>query len=70
MKAAVGDRIVVQVDQDGASRRIGIITEVRHPDGTPPYMVRWLDERESLFFPSISARIEPHEEHVANDAAL
>ncbi len=38
MLAQVGDRLVVGGDPD----RTGIIIEVPHADGTPPYVVRWL----------------------------
>ncbi|MCY9783437.1 DUF1918 domain-containing protein [Nocardiopsis sp. EMB25] len=56
-EVSVGDRIIV--DQ-GAGRRVGVITQLRHADGSPPYVVRWLDtERESLFFPGVSTRVEP-----------
>ena len=38
---------------------IRIITAVGHPDGAPPYQVRWLDTgRTTLIFPGAEARIE------------
>lgn len=44
----------------GDRRRIGVVVELRHPDGSPPYMVRWLDDgHEALVFPGPDARIEP-----------
>ena len=43
MMAHVGDRLVLEGVHVGDARRIGVITAVRHPDGTPPYEVRWLD---------------------------
>lgn len=59
MKAKVGDRIIEEGRHVGDHRRIGVITEVRHDDGTPPYMVRWLDsEHEALVFPGTDAHIE------------
>jgi hypothetical protein len=37
-----------------------VITAVRHPDGTPPYAVRWLDsDQEVLVFPGPEAHVEP-----------
>lgn len=38
MLAHVGDRLVVGGDPE----RTGIVIEVPHADGTPPYVVRWL----------------------------
>jgi hypothetical protein len=38
MLAQVGDRLVVGGDPE----RAGIIIEVPHADGSPPYVVRWL----------------------------
>jgi hypothetical protein len=39
---------------------VGVITALRHEDGTPPYVVKWLDNgHEALVFPGSDARIEP-----------
>ena len=43
MKGEVGDRLVLKGTHVGDHSRIGVITELRHSDGTPPYVVRWLD---------------------------
>jgi Domain of unknown function (DUF1918) len=52
--------LILEATRVGEHRRIGVITEVRHPDGTPPYLVRWLDrDHESLVFPGPDARVEP-----------
>lgn len=60
MKAHVGDRLVLEAIHVGEPRRVGVITELRHRDGTPPYIVRWLDtDRESMVFPGSEARVEP-----------
>jgi len=60
MKANVGDRLVLEGTHVGDVRRVGVVVAVRHDDGRPPYMVRWLDnEHESLFFPGPDARVEP-----------
>lgn len=59
MNGHVGDRLVVERTH-GGSLRVGIITALTHPDGSPPYRVRWLDtERESLVFPPPDAHVEP-----------
>ncbi len=49
MRAHVGDWIAFPID--GHTRR-GRVLAVIHPDGTPPYRVRWLeDDHESIFVP-------------------
>ncbi|HUZ35523.1 MAG TPA: DUF1918 domain-containing protein [Streptosporangiaceae bacterium] len=59
MKAKVGDRLVIDGTNLGDRRRVGIVTGVGHPDGSPPYTVRWLeDNHESLVFPGPAARVE------------
>jgi hypothetical protein len=52
MKAKAGDWLVIKgLTVDRAEQR-GLITEVRSGDGSPPYVVRWLDsDREALVFP-------------------
>ena len=56
MKAHVGDRLVV----DGDGDRVGLIIGVRHTDGTPPYVIKWLsDGHVALVFPGPYARILP-----------
>ncbi len=58
MNANVGDRIIVRGHQVGEANREGVIAEVRGADGTPPYVVRWSDGHEALFFPGSDATIE------------
>jgi hypothetical protein len=59
MKANLGDRLILEGTHVGDHRRVGIITEVRHPDHSPPYMVKWLDNgHEALVFPGPDAKIE------------
>jgi hypothetical protein len=60
MIAQVGDRIVLEGTRAGDQRRVGVVLEVRNADGTPPYLVRWLDDgHEAFVFPGSDARIEP-----------
>jgi hypothetical protein len=60
MKANIGDRLVEEGPRVGDARRVGVITALRREDGTPPYLVRWLDSgHEALVFPGPNARIEP-----------
>ena len=62
MKAKIGDRLVIERTGAGGVRRAGLVVALRHADGTPPYVVRWLDdEHESLVFPGADARVEPRE---------
>ncbi|MBX6386122.1 MAG: DUF1918 domain-containing protein [Microbispora sp.] len=60
MRAAVGDRLIVESIHSGGTGRIGIVVALYHTDGSPPYHVRWLDEeRETVcFYPGPDARIE------------
>ena len=59
MLAHVGDRLIMEGTHVGDARRIGVITALRHQDGTPPYVVRWLDDgHEALVFPGPDARVE------------
>ncbi|HEY8472583.1 MAG TPA: DUF1918 domain-containing protein [Natronosporangium sp.] len=60
MKAQVGDRLVVAGTRVGDSERIGVVTEIRHDDGSPPYRVRWEDGHEALVYPGPDARVIPH----------
>ncbi|MFB6959691.1 DUF1918 domain-containing protein [Streptomyces sp. NPDC056309] len=58
MRALVGDEIVVRGTAAGVIARDGEIVRLRHPDGSPPYDVRWTDSgRVSLYFPGPDAYI-------------
>jgi hypothetical protein len=49
MQADIGDWITIPIS--GHPRR-GRVVAVPHPDGSPPYRVRWLDDdHETLVFP-------------------
>lgn len=59
MKAAIGDRIVVVSAHLGAQVREGRVVELRHDDGTPPYVVEWLDSgQRGLYYPGPDGRVE------------
>lgn len=59
MKAQTGDRIVLEGTHVGDARRVGVVLEVRHADGSPPYLVKWLDnDHEALVYPGPDARLE------------
>lgn len=58
MHALVGDRLVVHSAHVGAKGREGEIVEVRHDDGSPPYLVKWSDTaHESLVYPGPDAEV-------------
>ncbi|MFD8478121.1 DUF1918 domain-containing protein [Kitasatospora sp. NPDC059673] len=58
MRAAIGDRIIVEGTRPGAARRDGEVVALHHTDGSPPYDVRWSDTgRVSEYFPGPDARI-------------
>ena len=64
MWARVGDQIVVAGPTVGESGRDGEIVGLHHPDGTPPYDVRWSDTgRVTVFFPGPDARIKHLTDH-------
>lgn len=56
MHARKGDRIVIRGQHVGDTVREAEVLEVQHPDGSPPYVVRWSDTgHEALFFPGTDA---------------
>jgi len=56
VQAQVGNWLVVRARVLDQPVRIGQILETPHPDGSPPYVVRWLDdERTSVVFPGNDA---------------
>ncbi|MEU5439896.1 DUF1918 domain-containing protein [Streptomyces griseofuscus] len=58
MRARVGDEIVVRGTTAGVIARDGEIVGLHHPDGSPPYDVRWADSgRVTLYFPGPDAYI-------------
>jgi len=60
MQAKVGDELTVRGRLVGDEERHGEIIEVHGPDGAPPYLVRWQDDHESVFFPSSDTMVEHH----------
>jgi Domain of unknown function (DUF1918) len=58
MQAEAGDGLTVQGRRQGDEVRHGVIVEVHGEDGAPPYLVRWEDGHESVFFPSSDATVE------------
>jgi len=59
MKAAVGDRIIVVPRVVGGPPRDAKVVELRHADGSPPYVVEWSDTgQRALYFPGSDGRVE------------
>jgi hypothetical protein len=58
MRADVGDRLVIKGHHVGDSDRGAEILEVQGEDGGPPFVVRWDDGHEGLFFPGSDAVVE------------
>ncbi|MEU2737917.1 pyridoxamine 5'-phosphate oxidase family protein [Streptomyces sp. NPDC007095] len=68
MRAHPGDQLVIESPAPGVARRDGEIVGLHHPDGTPPYEVRWSDTDEvTLVFPGPDAHIR-HVEHTPGRA--
>ncbi len=59
MRASVGDRVCIRGNSVGTADRLGEIRKIQGPDGTPPFVVRWDDGHEGLFFPGPDAKIQP-----------
>jgi Domain of unknown function (DUF1918) len=60
MQAEVGDTLTVKAVHQGEADRHGRIIEVHGRGGEPPFLVRWQDEHESLFFPAAGTVVEHH----------
>jgi Domain of unknown function (DUF1918) len=61
MHAEVGNWLVIRSHSLDVPVRLGRIVEVNHPDGGPPYVVRWGDEdRTSVVFPGPDAVVMDH----------
>ncbi len=68
MKARVGDWLVVKGTTIDMSDHRGLITEVHSADGSPPYVVRWLDTGHvATVFPGPDAVVVTPEEQEAAD---
>jgi Domain of unknown function (DUF1918) len=58
MQAHIGDELTVKGVHQGDEDRHGTIIKVDGTDGAPPYVVRWLDGHESVFFPTSGTVVE------------
>ena len=60
MQAHIGDQLTVRGRHQGDGERHGEIIQVDGPDGAPPYLVRWQDGHDSMFFPASDAEVTHH----------
>ncbi len=68
MKAKVGDWLVIKGTTIDRPDQRGLINEVHSSDGSPPYVVRWLDtDHEATVFPGPDAIVLTTEELEAAD---
>ncbi|KUI33916.1 hypothetical protein AU195_07820 [Mycobacterium sp. IS-1496] len=68
MKAKVGDWLVVKGTAVDRPEHRGLITEVHSEDGSPPYVVRWLEtDHVATVFPGPDAVVLTAEEQRAAD---
>lgn len=64
MQAVKGDRLVIKGHHISEPDSDGEILEVRGPDGSPPYLVRWSEDgRVGLVFPGPDAHIQHFAHH-------
>ena len=62
MEASVGDRIIIRGRHSGDPTRDCEVLEVRGPDGSPPYVVRWGDSgHEAILYPGTDAVVQHFE---------
>ena len=68
MKAKVGDWLVIKGTTIDQPDHRGLITEVHSADGSPPYVVRWLDsDHVATVFPGTDAVVVTAAEQEAAD---
>jgi Domain of unknown function (DUF1918) len=68
MKAKVGDWLVIKGATVDRPDQRGLITEVHSSDGSPPYVVRWLEtDHVATVFPGSDAVIATAEEQEEAD---
>jgi hypothetical protein len=60
MYARVGDELTVRSRHEDDEARYGTIIRLDGRNGAPPYLVRWDDGEESVFFPVSGEQVEHH----------
>jgi hypothetical protein len=68
MNAKVGDWLVMKGTAVGQHDQRGLITEVRNSDGSPPYLIHWLEsDHLATVFPGADAIVVTAAEQRAAD---
>lgn len=68
MHAKLGDWLVIKGTTVDRPDQRGLITEIHAPDGSPPYVVRWLEtDHLATVFPGPDALVVTAEEQKAAD---
>jgi len=68
VNAKVGDWLVIKATTIDRPDQRGLITEVHSSDGSPPYVVRWLDtDHTAIVFPGPDAIVVTAQEQLAAD---
>jgi hypothetical protein len=60
MHAQAGDELTVRGRHQGDEDRHGTVLRANGEDGAPPYLVRWQDGHQSVFFPASGTEVEHH----------
>jgi hypothetical protein len=60
MQAQAGDELTVRGRHQGDEDRHGTILRADGENGAPPYLVRWRDGHESVFYPAAGTEVEHH----------
>lgn len=69
MHARIGDHLVVAAPNTSAATRDGEVLDTRGPDGGPPYIVRWSDGHEGLYYPGPGALLRVEHEGEASSSS-
>jgi len=69
MQARAGDTLLVKERRAGEGDREAVIIEVWGELGKPPYVVRWHDGRQNVFFPASADTLVPRSPPLALPAA-
>jgi hypothetical protein len=70
MRAHTGDLIIVKGRTDSSATRRAMVLEAHGPDGSAPFLVRWIEGgRQALVFPGPDAVVVTEAEQAEQDRA-
>jgi hypothetical protein len=69
MRVRAGDTLLVRERRAGEGDREAVVIEVWGECGRPPYVVRWHDGRQNVFFPASADTLIPRSPPLALPAA-